>query len=63
MPRRNRNQYNIKRQHTNNTGLRSIKNGTTRKFIKQLARELGIPYGLPRGEENATNNDNNDSEH
>jgi len=53
MPRRNSstNKYPETRRHTNNTGYRRIKNGGTRKDIMRIARELGIPYGLPRKEE------------
>lgn len=32
------------RKHHNNKGYRQIKNGTTKKFIKSLAKKLGIKY-------------------
>ena len=33
------------RRHHNNKGYRQIKNGTTERQIKQIARKLNIPYG------------------
>lgn len=43
MPRRNKK---IKwRKHTNKTGLRQLKNYQHKKFIRNLAKQLGIQYG------------------
>jgi hypothetical protein len=37
---------NIKlRKHTNNKGIRSIKNGSTEKELIDIAKKLGIKYG------------------
>lgn len=33
------------RKHHNNKGYRQIKTGKTKKFIKELAKKLGIKYG------------------
>lgn len=32
------------RKHHNNKGLRQIKRGKTKEFIKRLAKKLKIPY-------------------
>ena len=43
MARKNRNAFKLRRHH-NNKGIRQIKGGKTKSFIKRLARELNIPY-------------------
>lgn len=32
------------RRHHNNKGVRQIRNGSTRKQVRQLAKKLGVPY-------------------
>jgi hypothetical protein len=47
MPRRNKRQRDRSRRHTNNHAYTRIKSGRLVKELKELAKELGIPYGRP----------------
>ena len=33
------------RRHHNNKGYRMIKNGTTERQVRAMAKRMGIPYG------------------